>query len=351
MKTEYCRQALAIVFLLFIGILSQAQTFKNLVFEGGGVRGIAYCGALDKLNEEGLLDDVDRVAGTSAGAITATLFALGYSTNELKDIIYYTNFGDFNDGEYMFVGGTKRVLENYGWYKGDEFIYWLESYVAKKTGNKDITFVELHKSRMRKGYADLYITGTNLTKQEEVIFSFETYPDMRIVDAVRISMSVPLWFEAVVVDSYGHITSDEESSGDGQIMIDGGLLSNFPIKIFDDPKYISGISANAFAGDFCNSETLGFRLDSKEQIIMDEGQDGLVEQNIDDMEDYVTALYIMIIENLNRQNLCSEDWDRTVSIDTMGIGPKVKKLSEDEKKMLIQSGADGIEVYLKKYWE
>ena len=52
--------------------------FRNLVFEGGGVKGIAYAGALKELEKKGLLTSLQRVAGTSAGAITATLLAVGY---------------------------------------------------------------------------------------------------------------------------------------------------------------------------------------------------------------------------------------------------------------------------------
>ncbi|NNE55899.1 MAG: patatin, partial [Flavobacteriales bacterium] len=89
---------------------------RNVVFEGGGIRGIAYCGALETLEQNGSLDKVERVGGTSAGAITACFMAVGYDANEIHDIIYYTNFADFNDGQFMFVGGTARMVERYGWY-------------------------------------------------------------------------------------------------------------------------------------------------------------------------------------------------------------------------------------------
>ncbi len=58
--------------------------FKNLVFEGGGVKGIAYVGALEVLEKEGILGSIERVAGTSAGAMVAVLVALGYTATELS---------------------------------------------------------------------------------------------------------------------------------------------------------------------------------------------------------------------------------------------------------------------------
>ena len=69
--------------------------FKNLVFEGGGVKGIAYGGALDALNAMNALQGIERVAGTSAGAITATLLALGYTSSEVSDIISTTKIKNY----------------------------------------------------------------------------------------------------------------------------------------------------------------------------------------------------------------------------------------------------------------
>ena len=66
--------------------------FRNLVFEGGGVKGIAYVGALEVLDKEGILRNIERVAGTSAGAMVAVLVGLGYTTKEISDILWDINF-------------------------------------------------------------------------------------------------------------------------------------------------------------------------------------------------------------------------------------------------------------------
>jgi len=74
-----------------------AYNFRNLVFEGGGVKGIAYVGAMDVLKEKGILEQIQRVGGTSAGAINATLFALGFSNAEQHRILSKLNFKNFLD--------------------------------------------------------------------------------------------------------------------------------------------------------------------------------------------------------------------------------------------------------------
>ena len=69
--------------------------FRNLVFEGGGVKGLAYAGATRVLEERGILKDIQRVAGASAGAINALLMALGYSSDEQLAILKSTDFDEF----------------------------------------------------------------------------------------------------------------------------------------------------------------------------------------------------------------------------------------------------------------
>ncbi|MGH8160694.1 MAG: patatin-like phospholipase family protein, partial [Gammaproteobacteria bacterium] len=94
--------------------------FRNLVFEGGGVKGIAYAGAIAELEKRGMLADVRRVGGTSAGAITACLLALGPDTVKLREIVTTTPYASFEDSGFFGVfGDLWRLWKRYGWYEGD----------------------------------------------------------------------------------------------------------------------------------------------------------------------------------------------------------------------------------------
>lgn len=96
--------------ILFSSCLyAQTDTIENIVFEGAGIRGIAYAGAIKELEQKGLLQNVKRVSGTSAGAITALLLSLNYSSTEIATIINSTSFKKFNDGRFLFFGGFHRV--------------------------------------------------------------------------------------------------------------------------------------------------------------------------------------------------------------------------------------------------
>ncbi len=327
------------LFIIAIGY-SQPQSIKNLVFEGAGIRGIAYAGVIQALEENGIAENIEKVGGTSAGAISSLLFALGYSSYEMDSIISETDFEDFNDGKYFFVGGISRTKNKYGWYRGEEFTEWIGTLIEKKTGNSETTFEELHK----KGYKDLYVTATCLNKQELMILSYETYPKMKVKDAVRISMSIPLYFQAVFVDSIGKTYSEQNQNNDLDLMVDGGIIGNFPIHIFD-----------TYENDSMNKEiripnyqTLGIRIDSDPQIKEDSLSRKLAPYPIEDFTDYISAFYIMVIENLNRNNLSEDDWNRTISVSSVGITPKIKKLTTEQKEMLFNSGKESAENYFKK---
>lgn len=325
--------------------------YRNLVFEGGGMRGIAYGGALSELEKQGVLATIERVGGTSAGAIQAVLLAVGYSAAEVADIVYRTPTRRFNDGRLIFFGGFSRLSRQYGWYRGEAFSAWLEKLIRAKSGNGDLTFRELHQLVGQNGFRDLYVTGTNLTQQQVVVFSHETYPNMRIADAVRISMSVPLYYRAVFLDRQGQIVSRPRPGEAVDVLVDGGILANFPLSLFDHRRYLhpdSLLPGPAGEEPFFNPETLGLRLDREEQIAYDVAGKGLAPYPIHRFPDYVSAFYTLVIENLNRYALQPEDWTRTVSIDTKGYGQRVRHLSDKDKTALMVSGREGVEAFFRR---
>mgnify|MGYP003042882978 CR=1 FL=1 len=176
-----------------------------------------------------MLPAIEKVGGTSAGAITALCVSLGYSASEITDLLYSTKFSKFNDGRFFFIGGINRMNKYFGWYRGEKFVKWLEKIIEKKTGNADISLDELY----NRGFKDLYITATKLNEQRLVILSRKTYPRMKVKDAIRISISIPFYFEAVFIDKEGKTIRHPKNREGLDIMIDGGFVGNFPIKIFD----------------------------------------------------------------------------------------------------------------------
>lgn len=332
--------------------------FRNLVFEGGGVKGIAYVGAMDKLDEEGILKDIERVAGTSAGAMVAVLVGLGYTAKELGTILWDINFQNFLDDSWGFVRDTKRLLNDYGWYKGDYFRDLMASYIKEKTGDGETTFKQFEELRKKgKAFREIYLIGADLTTGYSKIFSAKHTPHVKIADAARISMSIPLFFAAV-----------KGVNGDGHIYVDGGLLDNYAIKIFDQSilvedknnirrtEYYEKINQNMpktrslkTMEYVYNKETLGFRLDAKEDINLFLNHDDAPTKEIKTFFSYTKALLTTLIDFQNNVHLHSDDWQRTVYIDTLGVSSIDFNISQKTKEELVASGKAYTQAYLDWY--
>ncbi len=315
-----------------------SYNFKNLIFEGGGVKGIAYGGALEVLNEMKILPNIERVGGTSAGAINAALLALGFTFQEVSDIVAATNFNDFEDKSGFIVNNMLRIIRKYGWFKGDAFSDWIGEKIKEKTGTNNFTFGELKEAvkTQDKSFRLLYVAVTNLTKQKVEIFSHEENPEMKIKDAVRMSMSIPLFFKSVIKEN--------------DIMVDGGMAYNYPINLFDYEKYMSN-AANS--GDFkadangyvYNFETLGFRLDSKDLIQASKDNWSNVPMEIKNVKDHVLGLLNFLMDLANRGHLRGSDWNRTIFIDTLDVKTTQFDLPKEKIEALIESGKVNTEKY------
>jgi NTE family protein len=321
---------------------SYAQTprYRNLVMEGGGVKGFAYSGALYVLDSMGILKDIQRVAGTSVGAIQGALLAVGYTSNEIIELTSHIPLKQFNDGGWMLAGGISRLRKQFGWYKGEKIAQWMEDLIAAKTGNGDITFGELHAQNVNKGYKDLYITGTDLTYQTLRIFSHENYPNMRICDAVRISLSIPLYYRAVLMDDEGKIYDNPNGKQLLHVMVDGGVLSNYPIFLFDSAKYVNGNKPEVNTW-MENPETLGLLMEMPEQIQYNTLQPGIYPFAIYSMSDYLKALYHTLIDKANPELTHPNSLRRTIAINNLNLSGRVRKLPKKTITALVENGKEG----------
>ena len=329
--------------------------FRNLVFEGGGVKGIAYVGALQILGENQIYQNIQRVAGTSAGAIIALLVGLDYSLEEINKILSELAFDNFLDDSWGTVSDANRLVHEFGWYKGKFFRDWAGNLIANKLGNPNATFNDVQRAVETDpecNFREMYFLGTNLSTGFSEVFSAEHTPRECIADAVRISMSIPLFFAAC-------------KSMRGDVYVDGGVLNNFPIRIFDRRKYVKtlgeipsnyslqneklGLKDGSEREYVMNAETIGFRLDSKKEIGTFRDRAEPIRREIDDFFSYAKALVFTMMESQQNQHLENEDWNRTIYIDVLDVGTTDFGISEERKTALIESGASGAKAYLSWY--
>lgn len=321
--------------------------FRNLVFEGGGVKGIAYVGALQVLDEEGILQEISRVGGTSAGAINALLLAADFSSTKARKVLSEIDFNDFKDDSWNVLSDLKRLRKKYGWHRGNFFRNWLGDLLQEHGLSRNITFQGLTGQTGR----ELYVYATNLSTHFGEVYSTQHTPRMRVVDAVRRSMSIPLFFTAIRDDR-------------GDVFVDGGVLNNYPVKLFDRLKYLEK-SSHARRTQYYreenrklklgsqnkrsyvyNKETLGFRLDSEREIGVFRDGDEPRRYPIDNLMDYTFELAKTLIDAQNSQHLHRDDWHRTIYINSQGIGTTDFDVTAAQKKALVTSGEEATKTYL-----
>lgn len=326
--------------------------FRNLVFEGGGVKGIAYVGAMKVLEQRGALAHIRRVGGTSAGAINALIYALGFSIAEQKHLLSSTDFKKFMDDSLGVIRDVRRLAREFGWHRGDFVATWLGELVERKLGRPDATFRDL----VDAGHPDLYVIGTNLSTGWAEVFSAERHGDMPLARAVRISMSIPLFFAAV-----RHGARDE-------VYVDGGVVLNYPVKLFDREKYVD-LPDEAYAAArtgyynrenarfaleqpgrspyVYNRQTLGLRLDTREEIALFRYDEPPRGRPITKFTDYARALLGALLKVQENQHLHGDDWHRTLYIDTLDVETTDFDLNDEKKRALLESGIACAETYFR----
>jgi len=323
----------------FINNTIRKNIYKNLVFKGGGVRGIAYMGALEELEAQGVLEGIERVAGTSSGAIAATLLCFRHNVADSRRIFDSLDISQVpqrsvngNGRNIALLKNTvnySRLFENFGWYSSAYFQDWLGDVIAQHCrGNRRATFQDFQ----RLGFRDLHVVATNLSRRRSEAFSVVTTPDVAVVDAVRMSMSIPLYFEALQFDG--------KRLGSGDYYVDGGMFNNYPIHLFDQPRYAK---ESKLYRDGINWETLGLFLYPGELIGEKQPADP---QNLWEFLDLTIRSYY---DSHQLANLAENvaDKKRTIEIDDCGISSTQFDLAPDSKeyRCLFESGRRAVQAF------
>lgn len=313
----------AVTAAIHFPLMGASYPFHNLVFQGGGVLGVTYAGVVRVLADEGILDQIERVAGTSAGAIASLLLSLRYPVDRLEAILMETDFRSFTT--------ESRPLEfkdRYGWYTVRPLQNWLRERVVeasdylKPAGQLDgLSGNETFADFSAMGCREIKVYATDLNTRSIAEFSYAKTPKVSVVDAVTASLSIPAFFQSFQFP---------DSNPNDHIYVDGGALLNYPIMAFDPPR------------GKVNKETLGFALEEQDSfgVVSDLG--------FGTFRLWAEHLY----ETVKRMqtNLVSMNPDhsrRTVFLDVGTISPVDFEISDDEKEELIEAGKRATQDYLR----
>ena len=209
------------------------------VFQGGGIKGLAIVGAILGFREHASIS-IERwvnVAGTSAGAIIAAQIACSDDPRKVLDVVRsapWQKFADYGPGGRI-LGGLPNLVRHHGLAHGEYFRRWFDEVLEGKTFRHVRSEGEAEGSeyayRLKLIAAD--VTNRDMLVLPEDLAKYRVPgsadpidpDDFKIADAVRMSLSIPFFFRPVTL-----LRAD---TGKPATILDGGILSNFPVWLFD----------------------------------------------------------------------------------------------------------------------
>lgn len=309
------------------------QKRVDLVLEGGGVKGIGLLGAVLVLAEAGYR--FQRIAGTSAGAVVAALVAAyqkeGRDLRQLVEVMHDLDYRRFADEPWPqratgVLGDLAAGVVHAGAHTGDYLAEWLTPLLASVGVH---TFADLripdHGGSLHEYQKySLVVHASDLTRHALVRLPWD-YPlyglnadEQRVVDAVRASISIPFYFRPVQVRTQRGTCT----------WVDGGLLANFPITVFDRDDGRSG-----------RWPTWGVKLSGHPMAGVD--------RPVRTAPGLAMSCLRTLTSDWNRHRLDSEGVNnRTMFVDTVNISATDFHLSKSDQQMLFDNGQRAARLFL-----
>ncbi|AWX55765.1 phospholipase [Brevibacillus brevis] len=288
----------------------------DAVFEGGGVKGIAFIGALRVMEENGYT--WERLAGTSAGSIVAALLGAGYSSHELKPIFEELDYLHFLKrsglGRLPLIGPIYELVVREGIYRADRIELFIEELLLRKGVR---TFGDLPPGKLKVVASD--VTDGKMLILPDDLTRYGVEPDhFPVARAVRMSSSIPFFFQPAKLTSAGHV----------HYIVDGALLSNYPVWLFDVPGTPRW-------------PTIGFRLS--------DDQDKREATSIKGLFSFSRGLLATMLDAHDRLFVEKAKAVRTIFIHTLGVRTTQFQLSKEMRQQLFESGEAAAHKFLAQW--
>lgn len=305
------------------------KDYQYLVFSGGGIKGIAYGGSLLELQKYNILYTSDNIfkikgiCGVSAGSIIAALLAVGYTPDELYSIMTKIDFEDIADDKLGYIRDTLNFIEDWGVCPGKYILNLMGKLIEKKTGNSDYSIEDLYNDKGIK----LVIVSTDMTYQRSVYMypgnPIKEFSNIPIKIAVRMSMSIPFAFEPYKYN--------------GSYFVDGGVLDNFPLHVFDG-EYPGEPKARL---NLCepNPYVLGLNIMTSDELI---NYDMIPKQVYDSLFEYGMAFINTFLAENDRRVMTPSYWIRTIMLIAPNYPLTKFNLTTKEKEELVCIGKNSV---------
>lgn len=311
----------------------------DLVFEGGGVKGIALVGAAALLAEEGF--EPRAVAGASAGAIVAAAVAAGFDAEELRDTILELDYAQFRDeaweDQIPLLDRGLSILLDQGIYEGRVLHDWMRDLLEQKGVRTFGDLVHPEFADEPRNRYRLQVIASDVTARRLLVLPRDAGilgvdpDDLSVALAVRMSMSIPIFFEPV--------RWLNPETGNEHLIVDGGMLSNFPVWLFDRRGVPRWPTFGLLLAEQDPRESIAERIERRE--ISGRGVVTLIE--------YLKSLVQTMLEAHDRMYLDQADYARTIMIPTLGVSTTDFGISRDRSIALYESGRRAAREFLAEW--
>jgi NTE family protein len=309
-----------------------------LVLEGGGVKGIGLVGAYLTLIEQGY--QIQRVAGTSAGAIVGALIAAEMPPDLMLRTMRELDYGAFLDKGFFDhlgkVGKGMSVLFEKGIYQGEHLRQWLDGLLTNlgKATFGDLRIDDPGSSLPPHQSYRLVVHTSDIScgRLVRLPWDYELYgldPDaQRVADAVRASMSIPFFYEPVRLKG-----KREDGTEIDTYLVDGAMLSNFPLDLFDRTD-----------GKPPRWPTFGIKLSARPTSPVE------AQFRIDGTLDLVKAMVGTMTHFHDRIHIDDPAvLDRTMFVDTLDVKATQFDIDEATQDLLYEHGRAAASKFLSKW--
>ena len=188
------------------------MTIKNLVFSGGHFKGISYIGVLRALEELNIKKNLKTILGVSSGSLFTLPFVLGLSSHQIETILNSLSLEQIYN---INIESILNISNDYGIDNGFKITNLLKIIIKQILNNENATFTDLHEFNSELKFV---VGAANVSTHQYEYFSYETTPNMPIYLAVRISISIPIYFKSICYNDNHYM--------------DGAFINNYPIDYF-----------------------------------------------------------------------------------------------------------------------
>jgi NTE family protein len=302
------------------------KEINTIAISGGGIKGLAYIGVFKKLEEiiqqRKILEshknfdennckipliNIKTICSVSVGSIFSLTYLLGYNYIEMLEKVLNKNFETLKNIKFF------NFVSSYGLDDGKKLIDWLRSLMKEKNIDSDITLLDFYKITN----VDFQIMASNLNKYVYQKFNHIETPDVKILDAIRMSISIPFIFTS---NKYNNDT-----------MVDGALIGSYPIELFKDNL----------------DNVLGLKLVNQGELISHD-----MDEKIDDIESFIYHVLNCYMVQKEKPITRSLLYDKcTVYINTEDITECINfNITPEQKHKLVDLGYKNTSEYFKKYF-